>query len=291
MNHKNNRRLYQICGQHDWLLHKLQEKRIPNNIEVVSHDEALSKYFGEDLLFEYALGLEKQFPPGIAFTDVIEGQPELKRDFNRNKRLVFFGVAKYKVDDTAREIYRDVYGEEPKDGILPVMVGYAMGIDVSRIPEFNDLNIGRYMSSVIVDHRFRTKGVAPEMVRSVLEEFDSSGTNSFLTAWCHNGLKMHHSYYPPIIFWHREGYEFSDAESIKRITGGIKRMHHEEGIFGRNYSVKEIRAGDLEMLKRYDGFDPERRIGILENYYEPIGHGEKRWDGVVMLRESKQRKS
>ena len=286
MNHKNNRRLYQRCGQHDALLHRLQEKRIPNEIEVVSHDEALNT-FGKELLFEYAFGLEKQFPPGIAFTDVIEGQPELQRDFNRNKKLVFFGVAKYNVNDTAREIYRDVYEEEPKNDVLPVLVGYAMGIDVSRIPEFHKLNVGRYMSSIIVDHRFRTKGVAPEMVRPVLNEFDSSDTNSFLTAWCHNGLKMHHSYYPPVIFWHREGYEFLDVESIEKITSGIKRMHNEEGIFDRNYSVKEVRAGDLELLKRYDGFDPERSIGILENYYEPIGYGERRWDGVVMLRKQK----
>lgn len=283
-------KLYQRCGQHDWLLHKLQEKKIPNEIEVVSHDEAL-KTFGEDLLFEYALGLEKQFPPGIAFTDVIEGQPELQRDFSRNKKLLFFGVAKYKVDDTAREIYRDVYEEELKEDVLPTIVGYAMGINVSRIPELREMKIGRYMSSVITDHRFRTKGVAPEMVRPILDEFDSSGTNSFLTAWCHNGIKMHHSYYPPVIFWHREGYEFLDAEPIRKITSGIKRMHNQEGIFGRNYSVKEVKVGDLEMLKRYDEFDPERRIGILESYYEPIGYGEKRWDGVVMLREPKQRKS
>jgi len=259
---------------------------VPNEIEVISHDEALGKYFGEDLLFEYAFMLENQFPPGIDFTDVINGQPELKRDFLRNRRLVHFGVAKYEVNDRTREAYEDIYGEKLKAKVLPVVVGYAMGVDVSGVQELQRQNIKRYMSSVIVDHRFRTRGLAHEMVAPILEEFDSTGTDSFLTAWCQNGTKTHYSYYPPVVFWHREGYEFLDKESIEKITSGIRRMHNEEGIVGRNYDVSEIRAGDLEIL-RNNGFDSEKRIGILEEYYEPIGYGERRWDGVVMLRKQK----
>lgn len=279
-----NRKLYQRIGEYNILLQKLQESCIPYEIEITSYDEAL-KSFSEEPLFDQAFALENQFPPGISFTGTIDGQPELKRDFIRNKRLVYFGIAKYEANDRAKEIYRDVYDGELKDYTLPLTIGYAMGVDVSSISELKKLDIERYMSSLIVDHRFRTRGVAHEMASPILGEFDSTGKDSFLTTWCNNGIKTHHSYYPPPWFWCREGYEFLDTEYVKKIVNGIKKMHHEEGITGRNYSVKEIKIRDLDTL-RHKGLDLERKIGRLEKYYESIGYGEMRWDGVVMLRKN-----
>jgi hypothetical protein len=125
------------------------------------------------------------------------------------------------------------------------------------------------------------------MISSLLKEFDSTEKDSFLTTWFNNGNKTNHSYYPPHWFWFREGYKFLDSKAVKKIVNGIESMHREEGITGRNYDVKEVNTREIETLNK--SFESKRNIGILEKYYEPVGYGEIRWDGVVMLRKNNKK--
>jgi ribosomal protein S18 acetylase RimI-like enzyme len=268
------------------LAHRLQENCISYKTKIQTLNETIETFGNEKELFERAFLLETQFPPGIAFTSFINGKPELLIDFEKNKDLTFFGVLEYEVNKASLKIHKEIYGKTTDK--INVLIGYAMAVNVGDIPEFKRQNICGYISSVIVHPIYRQKNIATEMLKPILNIFDSKNTSTFLTTWCNTNSRINYSYYPPIKFWIRNGYEPIDIEFANSILDGIKEMHRREGIEGRNYHLVEREMGSLEkILNNNINLPREKKIAILDKYYEPIGYNEERWDGMIMVRKFK----
>jgi GNAT superfamily N-acetyltransferase len=275
-------------ARNDFLHRQLRENLIPYKIKILSYEEAKNDIKN---LIPQLYNLENQFAPGIAFYGGMLEESfnverlELIAGLEKDAELSTLAVAYFKINSKSKEIFRKIMNKKIERNSIPIVIGYSES-SLVEIPQLISMGITHYFSSSVVDYNYRGRGIGSAMHRPVLDKMDKLGTSIFVTTW----ISKHPSYPTPVEIWHRLGYNPLSVRKAKMIIRAIQEFQKIHGIIGRNYQIQRKRLGKIRrelnnnVISRYPDSFP---IAILAEYYEPIGYNERRWDGIIMIREPK----